>query len=260
MPVPTTIESLSTTAASNGPAGSEQRTLADDGLRQAYAFIRQLVTLGANIASAATITPPSTGSAFNITGVVTITAIASTNSWDGRIITLIFADAVTLTHSSTLALPGAISLTTAANTVAQFVQTGSGAWRCFEYLRADAKIHNSAGTAYTPGFLEVPQNSQSAAYTTVMADAARHILHPSADITARTFTIDSNANVAYPVGTPLTFINQNGAGVLSIAITTDTMRLAGAGTTGTRTLAANGIATAIKLVATEWIINGIGLT
>jgi hypothetical protein len=38
------------------------------------------------------------------------------------------------------------------------------------------------------------------------------------------------------------------------------MRLAGAGTTGSRTLAANGIATAIKLTSTEWIISGTGLT
>jgi hypothetical protein len=33
-----------------------------------------------------------------------------------------------------------------------------------------------------------------------------------------------------------------------------------AGTTGNRTLAANGIATLIELTSTEWIINGTGLT
>lgn len=152
MAIPTTLESLSTTAASNGPAGSEQRTLADDGLRQAYAFIRQSVSLGSNIASAATITPPSTAAAFNITGTTTITAIASTNSWDGRIVTLIFADALTLTHSSTLSLPGAANFTTAANTVAQFVQTGSGAWRCLFLSKADGGTNPLIvnGFAYTP--------------------------------------------------------------------------------------------------------------
>lgn len=107
---------------------------------------------------------------------------------------------------------------------------------------------------------EILQNSKSAAYTLVLADSAKHILHPSADTTARTFTIPANSSVAYPIGTALTFVNQNGAGVLTIAITTDTMRLAGAGTTGSRTLAANGIATAIKLTSTEWIISGVGLT
>lgn len=106
----------------------------------------------------------------------------------------------------------------------------------------------------------LPQNSQSAAYTTVLSDSGKHILHPSADTTARTFTIDSNTNVAYPIGTAITFVNQNGAGVVTISITSDTMRLAGAGTTGNRTLAANGVATAVKITSTEWIISGTGLT
>jgi len=47
---------------------------------------------------------------------------------------------------------------------------------------------------------------------------------------------------------------------VSIAITTDTMYLAGTGTTGTRTLAAYGMATAVKVAATTWYINGSGLT
>lgn len=110
------------------------------------------------------------------------------------------------------------------------------------------------------GFHTIPQVSRSAAYTLVLTDSGKHILHPSADTTARIFTIPSNASVAYPIGTALTFVNQASAGVVTIAISTDVMRLAGAGTTGSRTLAANGIATAIKLTATEWIISGSGLT
>ena len=66
--------------------------------------------------------------------------------------------------------------------------------------------------------------------------------------------------MAYPVGTASTFVDPNAAGVVTIAITTDTMRLAGAGTTGSRTLAANGVATALKITSTEWIISGTGLT
>lgn len=137
MAIPTTIEDLSTTPDSNGPSGSEQRTLADDGIRHAYAFIRMLVTTGSNIASASSITPPSTGSSFNITGTTTIAAIASTNSWNGRQICLIFAGALQLTHSSNFALPGSSNITTAANDIAFFIQTGSGAWRMTGYLRAD---------------------------------------------------------------------------------------------------------------------------
>jgi hypothetical protein len=111
-----------------------------------------------------------------------------------------------------------------------------------------------------PLYSNIVQNSQSAAYTLVLGDAQKHIFHPSADTTARIWTIPANASVAYPVGTAITFINQNSAGVITISITTDTMRLAGAGTTGSRTLAANGMATAVKVTTTEWLISGTGLT
>ena len=103
-------------------------------------------------------------------------------------------------------------------------------------------------------------NSQSAAYAIVSADQETFILHPSADTSARTFTIPANSSVPFPIGTELEIVNQNGAGVVTIAITTDTMRLAGAGTTGSRTLAANGWARAKKITSTEWIIRGDGLT
>lgn len=102
----------------------------------------------------------------------------------------------------------------------------------------------------------IPQNIQSAAYTLVLADAGKHIFHPSADTTARIWTIPANASVAFPIGSAVTFVNQNAAGVITIAITSDTMRLAGSGATGNRTLAANGIATALKVTATEWLISG----
>lgn len=110
------------------------------------------------------------------------------------------------------------------------------------------------------GFKNIPQVSISSNYTCISSDSGKHILHPGSDTTARTFTIPSNASVAYQVGTALTFINQNGAGAITIAIATDVMRLAGAGTTGARTLAPNGIATAVKIAATEWLISGTNLT
>lgn len=130
------------------------------------------------------------------------------------------------------------------------------------FVESDGRLYlkDDAGVELPVAAAPVEQNSQSAAYTLVAADAGKHILHPSADTTARTFTIPANASVAYLTGTAITFVNQNGAGVVTIAITTDTMRLAGAGTTGSRTLAANGIATALKVTSTEWIISGTGLT
>jgi len=110
------------------------------------------------------------------------------------------------------------------------------------------------------GYLNIPQNSQSAAYTLVLADAGKSIYHPGADTTARIWTIPANSSVAFPIGTAVTFINDTSGGVITIAITTDTLVLAGAGTTGSRTLAANGMATAIKMTSTRWMISGAGLT
>ena len=109
------------------------------------------------------------------------------------------------------------------------------------------------------GFKNIPQNSQSAAYTLVLADAGKHIFHPSTDANARTYTIPANSSVAYPIGTAITFINMTSQ-VVTIAITTDTMYLSAAGTTGSRSLAQYGSATAIKMTSTTWLISGSGLT
>ncbi len=138
--------------------------------------------------------------------------------------------------------------------------TGSYAVTLTPTTLTASRIATFPDADFSVGYLNVPQNSQSTAYTAVLADAGKHLLHPSADTTARTFTIPANSSVAYAIGTALTFVNQASAGVMTIAITTDTMRLAGAGTTGSRTLAANGIATALKLTSTEWIISGTNLT
>jgi hypothetical protein len=109
------------------------------------------------------------------------------------------------------------------------------------------------------GYLNIPQNSKSAAYTLVLADAGKHIFHPSTDANARTFTIPANSSVAYPIGTAISFINMTSQ-VVTIAITTDTMYLSSAGTTGSRSLAQYGTATAVKMTSTTWIISGSGLT
>jgi hypothetical protein len=109
------------------------------------------------------------------------------------------------------------------------------------------------------GFRNIPVNSQSTAYTAVLADSGKVIFHPSTDANARTFTIPANSSVAYPIGTAITFINMTSQ-VVTIDITTDTMYLSAAGTTGSRSLAQYGSATAIKMTSTTWLISGSGLT
>ena len=124
-------------------------------------------------------------------------------------------------------------------------------------------IHGNANTLTVDGtnpvgFLHIPQNNQTANYTLTLGDAGKHI--HKGDTTALTFTIPANATVAFPIGTAITFVNSGTSANISIAITTDTMRLVGAGTTGTRTLAPYGVATAIKVAAQLWMISGTNLT
>jgi hypothetical protein len=112
----------------------------------------------------------------------------------------------------------------------------------------------SDGAGWKASAPAIVQNSQNAGYTLVLSDAGKHIYFA----TAGAFTIPANASVAFPIGTAITFVNISTSS--TIAITTDTMYLAGAGTTGTRTLAQYGTATALKITATSWIISGVGLT
>jgi len=112
------------------------------------------------------------------------------------------------------------------------------------------------------GFRNIPQNAQTGSYTMVLADSGKHIYHASG-AGAATYTIPAASSVAYPIGTAITFINLSATSI-SIAITTDTMYLSSAGTTGTRTLAQYGSATAIKVSGVSssgiWVISGSALT
>lgn len=141
----------------------------------------------------------------------------------------------------------------------RFSSNNSDVFEMLPFASGGAKVADFGGTYQVVGFREIPQNSQSANYTAVLADSGKHLLHPNGAGAGDTFTIPANGSVAYALGTALTFVNRD-SNSLSIAITTDTLILAGSTTTGTRTLAQNGVATAIKVEATTWIISGSGLS
>jgi len=157
-----------------------------------------------------------------------------------------------LTLSGTVTSSGSLTL---GGSITGFLPTAGGTMTGAITFAAGQTVDGTNGV----GYINIPQNSQSAAYTLVAADAGKHIFHPSTDANARTFTIPANSSVAYPIGTAISFVNMTSQ-VVSIAITTDTMYLAGTGTTGTRSLAQYGTATALKMTSTTWIISGAGLT
>lgn len=105
-----------------------------------------LVSAGTvNLASAS-------GPSLHISGTTTITSFGTAPS--GAIRTAVFDGALTLTHNGTsLILPGAANITTAAGDVGVFVSEGSGNWRCISYVGRNGVMNNAtvAGTLGVTG-------------------------------------------------------------------------------------------------------------
>jgi hypothetical protein len=119
-----------------------------------------------------------------------------------------------------------------------------------------AAAATTASTAASVGYMGIPQSATATTAILAIGDAGKHIY---VKIPGQTITIPDNSVVPYPIGTAITFI----AGALATTVliaNNDTMYLVGAGTSGTRTLAAYGSATAMKVAATTWFIAGTGLT
>lgn len=102
---------------------------------------------GSDIASASTISIGE-GGYFHVTGTTTITDIDFATAKNGRGAWLVFDGALTLTyHATTLTMPGAASITTAAGDAAYVVQDASDNAKVLFYMRADgtAIVSSSAG-------------------------------------------------------------------------------------------------------------------
>jgi hypothetical protein len=111
-------------------------------------------------------------------------------------------------------------------------------------------------TAKAIGYIGLPQTILNSGNLTLSnSHAGNHIYVTGA---SQTITIPANSSTAFEIGTTIVVVNANVTS--SIAITTDTLRLAGGTTTGTRSLAAYGMATLVKISATEWLASGNGLT
>lgn len=139
--VASTLRLWSTTVGSNSPSGSTIIGAGlDDNLRQIQATVRQfLASQASNMASASTVDlSTADGYYIAISGTTPITALGTEGA--GIHYLLKFLGALTFTYNATsLILPGAASITTAAGDVAMVVSEGSGNWRCVFYERASAE-------------------------------------------------------------------------------------------------------------------------
>jgi hypothetical protein len=89
---------------------------------------------GSDIASTATVTIPTDGNYFVVTGTNAISGI-NASSQIGMVVWLKFAAALTLTHSATLNLPGDANITTQAGDMVGLVETAAGTWEVWSFLR-----------------------------------------------------------------------------------------------------------------------------
>jgi hypothetical protein len=130
------LANWSTTDSSNQPDGTDPADI-DADLRRLQATVRKYTrTIGANIASGATVDlATASGDYVTVTGTATITSLGTVSA--GMRFWLTFNGAAVLTHNGTsLILPGAVNITCAAGDVACVESLGSGNWRVLSYLKA----------------------------------------------------------------------------------------------------------------------------
>jgi len=197
------------------------------------------------------VSSPATLTDTTSTGTV---ANAYTNNFGGN--TIAASNTVTYTNYGTVFLNDPVagtnvtitnsySLITAGNV--KLGSTGTGT------ITAVAATATTASTAASLGYLGTPINTQAGTYTLVIGDAGKTIY------AGGNLTIPANGTVAFPIGTIINVIASAG---ITIAITSDTLQWGGQATsqTGTRTVAAYGMASLVKATSTIWYISGAGVT
>lgn len=111
----------------------------------------------------------------------------------------------------------------------------------------------SAGASDASGDLRsVPQNSQTAAYTLVVGDTGKHV-----NITTGGVTVPSGV---FSIGDAISIYNDSGSDQTVTQGASVTLRLAGDGTAGNKTLAGYGLCTVLCVGSNEFVIAGTGLS
>ena len=186
----------------------------------------------------------------SLTSVGTIT----TGAWNGSVI-----DAAYIAGSDKLS---------EGNTEAEVVDTGSdGHFKVTtegsERLRVDSAGVLLVGTTSSSatsediedskgGIRAIPQNSQTSAYTLVAADVGKHI-----NITTGGVTVPSGV---FSAGDAVTIYNNSGTSQTVTQGASVTMRDAGTGNTGNRTMDHYALATVLCVGSNEFVIAGAGLS
>lgn len=167
----------------------------------------------ADIASATTCDLGGTkGKYLRVTGTTTITGFGTSPAGTLKIVR--FAGVLTLTYNATsLILPGAASITTAAGDVAVMSSEGSGNWRCLSYSKAD-------GTAVAVNAVATQAEMEAASSTTAVVTPGRAKYHPGMAKAWVTFDGTSGSIGAGSAAYNVSSITDNGLGDYTVNFTT----------------------------------------
>lgn len=220
--------------------------------------------LGANT-DITSLAAPSLGAATATTasGGTNTTQVATTAFVTSAVSTAVTGKAASGANSDITSLSGlttALSVaqggtggTTAAAARSSLSAAASGANTDITALNQSTTIAASGTIASTSlGFRGVPLSGQTqgSAITLALSDAGKRVAN-----TTGGWVIPANSSVAFPVDTVIV-IHNDSASTQTLSITTDTLTLAGTATTGSRTVAANGLATITKITSTKWLVSG----
>lgn len=115
----------------------------------------------------------------------------------------------------------------------------------------------SSALANAVGYKGLPQNAQGGNFTFDLTQMGQHVLLSGA---ASTCTIPPNSSVAFEVGSAITLVNDGSAGKTLAQGVGVTLKLAGSGATGNRTLAVGALATIVKVATDTWYVSGAGVS
>lgn len=222
-------------------------------LSPANSWANTVGTAGNNYSSATYSTITQFGSVFGVTNSAFAAAnskVATVAGTAGRV-TSSGTTAITLDLATAGAGAASYSSGISAITVDAYGRvtavTGSAS-----YLTGITSGQISTALGYTPGYLNVPLNSQSGAYQLVAADSGKCI-----SITTGGVTVPSGV---FSAGDTIVIYNNSGSNQTITQGGSVTMYLVGTATTGNRTLAQRGVATVICVATNTFVISGGGLT
>ena len=201
--------------------GTSQTEVFDDVVAPGGTITGAIIMSGAAVNEAASVTvasatstPIGAAASNNVTvsGVTTITSFDNVTA--GRIRYVTFSGALTLTYNaSSLILPGAANITTAAGDAGLFQSLGSGNWKCLVYQRADGTAVVSGATAASQAVME------TATSNTAMVTPLATNWHPGVAKAWVNFT--GVGGTVVTASHNITSVTRNGVGDYTITLATD---------------------------------------